>query len=111
MLATQSTAEDLQKMKDGLDKDGYSESVLLPAGWMIKFKKHKSNFILLSPQFETFRSVKTLDDLNHALAELGYQISRSALYHRLLPKGVSSTEAKKHVRTVPVRFVSCCRNA
>ena len=60
MLATQSTAEDLQKMKDGLDKDGYSESVLLPAGWMIKFKKHKSNFILLSPQFETFRSVKKM---------------------------------------------------
>lgn len=59
---------------------------------------------------ETFRSVKTLDDLHHALAELGYQISRTALYHRLLPKGVSATEAKRHVKTVPVRFVSCCKD-
>ena len=58
---------------------------------------------------ETFRSVKTLADLHHALAELGYTISKSALYQRLLPKGVSATEAKKHVRTVPVRFVFCCK--
>ena len=55
---------------------------------------------------ETFRTVKTLDDLHRALSDLGYHISRSALYQRLLPKGVSATEAKKHVRTVPVRLVT-----
>lgn len=52
---------------------------------------------------ETFRSVKTLADLHNALSDLGYKISKRALYQRLLPKGVSATEAKKHVRTVPVR--------
>ena len=57
---------------------------------------------------ETFRSVKTLGDLHHALADLGYHMSKSALYLRLLPKGISAAEAKRHVRTVPVRFVFCC---
>ena len=52
---------------------------------------------------EAFRSVKTLADLHNALSDLGYQISKRALYQRLVPKGVSATEAKKHVRTVPVR--------
>ena len=57
---------------------------------------------------ETFRTVKTLEDLHKALSDLGYYISRTALYHRLLPKGVSSTEAKRHVRTVPVRLALLC---
>ena len=52
---------------------------------------------------ETIRSVKTLSDLHKALSDMGYQISTSALYNRLIPKGVSVNEAKKHVRTVPVR--------
>ena len=60
MLANQSTPEDLTMMKNGLAKDGYCESVLVPTGWMIKLKKHKSNFIMLSPSFETFKSVKKM---------------------------------------------------
>ena len=60
MLANQSTSEDLLMMKNGLTKDGYCESGLMPTGWMVKLKKHKSNFIMLSPSFETFKSVKKM---------------------------------------------------
>ena len=52
---------------------------------------------------ECFRTVKTLHDLHKALSDLGYQISARSLYKRLLPKGSSASEAKRHVRTVPVR--------
>ena len=100
MLATQSTAEDLQKMKDGLDKDGYSESVLLPAGWMIKFKKHKSNFILLSPQFETFRSVKKM--VRHMLQrqyskESIEKVKENFLTQRKKTKGRSVKKVVRHM--------------
>ena len=54
---------------------------------------------------DLFRSVKTLGDCHQALKDLGYQISRSALYNRLLPRSATSAEAKRHVRTVPVRLV------
>ena len=52
---------------------------------------------------EAFRTVKTLNDLHKALSDLGYQISSRSLYNRLLPKGHSASEAKRHVKTVPVR--------
>ena len=52
---------------------------------------------------DLFRSVKTLSDLQKALEDMGYQLSRSALYTRLLPKAENSAEGKRHVRTVPVR--------
>ena len=51
------------------------------------------------------RIVKTLDDLHKALEDLNYKISRSALYLRLLPKSAHSSEGKKHVKTVPVRYI------
>ena len=53
---------------------------------------------------DLFRSVRTLDDLHKALSDLGFQIGRTTLYRRLLPKSQSSVEAKRHVRTVPVRY-------
>ncbi len=52
---------------------------------------------------EAFFTVKTLNDLHKALSDLGYQISSRSLYKRLLPKGYSAAEAKRHVKTVPVR--------
>ena len=54
---------------------------------------------------DLIRSVKTLDDLHKALEDLNYKISRSALYLRLLPKSAHSSEGKKHVKTVPVRYI------
>ena len=41
-----------------------------------------------------FRSVKTLDDLHRAISDLGFKISRSALYNRIQPKSQSSNEGK-----------------
>lgn len=52
---------------------------------------------------DLFRSVKTLDQLHSALDDMGFKLSRSALYTRLLPKSANSAEGKRHVRTVPVR--------
>ena len=54
---------------------------------------------------EVYRTVKTLDDLHAALQGMGYQISRSGLYLHLQPRSFSTTEGKKHVKTVPVRLV------
>lgn len=54
---------------------------------------------------EMFRCVKTLDDLSNSLNELGFQISRSATYLRLMPRRSNSVEGKRHVQTVPVRLM------
>lgn len=54
---------------------------------------------------EAIRTIKTLDDLTEQLNELGFNLSRSATYLRLLPKRFKSTEGKRHVRSVPVRLI------
>ena len=54
---------------------------------------------------DLFRSVKTLDDLHRELSNMGYRMARSTLYTRLLPKTANSSEGKKHVSTVPVRYI------
>lgn len=46
-----------------------------------------------------------MTELNDTLKEAGYQISRSTTYLRLLPRRSDSTEAKRHVRSVPVRLI------
>ena len=51
------------------------------------------------------RTVKTLDDLTEAVHTLGYMVSRSALYLRLLPRSQSSIQGRKHVKTLPVKLV------
>ena len=54
---------------------------------------------------DIFRTVKTVDDLHREITKLGYSLSRSALYLRLLPRDLTTQEGKKHVVTVPVRLV------
>ena len=54
---------------------------------------------------EHLRSVKTLDDLHSELIRLGYNLSRSATYLRLLPRRSDSREGKRHVQTVKVKLV------
>lgn len=49
--------------------------------------------------------MKTLDDLTKSLHSLGYQVSRSALYLRLLPRAQASIEGKRHKTTLPVKLV------
>ena len=51
------------------------------------------------------RTVKTLDDLTNAVHSLGYIVSRSALYLRLLPRSQTSIQGRKHVSTLPVKLV------
>ena len=49
---------------------------------------------------ETLRSLTTLDDLHKELTDLGFNLSRSAVYLRLLPRRGDSREGKRHVQTV-----------
>ena len=53
---------------------------------------------------EILRIVKTLDDLKKALHDMGYSVSRSALYLRLQPRNQATLEGKRHVNTVPVKL-------
>ena len=53
---------------------------------------------------EVIRSVKTLDDLTSALFKRGFNLSRSAVYLRLLPRNSATREGKRHVNTVPVKL-------
>ncbi|CAF1339294.1 unnamed protein product [Rotaria sordida] len=44
---------------------------------------------------ETIRSCLTLDDLRETLKMKGYEIKRSTLYYRLLPRRALSVDGKK----------------
>ena len=54
---------------------------------------------------DLFRTVKTLDDLHKAVSDLGFTVSRSGLYLKLLPRDKTSNEGKRHVSTLPVKLV------
>lgn len=54
---------------------------------------------------ELVRSCRTLDDLNLELNKIGYNISRSATYLRLMPRRANSKQGMKHVKTVPVKLI------
>ena len=49
---------------------------------------------------EVLNSVKTLDELSNVLKEEGFEISRSGLYLRLVPRDRKTTQGKLHVKTV-----------
>ncbi|KAJ8880974.1 hypothetical protein PR048_017447 [Dryococelus australis] len=53
---------------------------------------------------EIVRTVHMLSQLTDKLIELGFNISRSATYFRLLPRQTDTREAKRHVVTVPVKL-------
>lgn len=53
---------------------------------------------------EVVRTCHTLSDLHTKLVELGFNISRSGAYIRLLPRKSNTSEAKRHVVTVPVKL-------
>lgn len=54
---------------------------------------------------EIIRTTQTLDDLTEQLHEIGFNLSRSATYLRLLPRRSKSIEGKRHVNSVPVRLI------
>ena len=49
---------------------------------------------------EVLNSVKTLDELSNVLKEEGFEISRSGLYLRLVPRDRKTTQGKLHVKSV-----------
>ena len=52
---------------------------------------------------DVLRSCRRLDDLHEQLKNLGYSLSRSATYLRLIPRRFNTEEGKRHVKTVPVK--------
>ena len=46
----------------------------------------------------------TLDDLRDYLMKDGYELKRSALYLRVLPRRQDAIEGKRHVKNVPVKI-------
>lgn len=53
---------------------------------------------------EIIRSVRTLDDLADELKKQGFTLSRTAVYLRLLPSRLNTSQGKRHVTTVPVKL-------
>lgn len=53
---------------------------------------------------ETLNSCRTLDDLSRELKALGFNLSRSGTYLRLIPRNWTTTEGKKHITTVNVKL-------
>ena len=49
-------------------------------------------------------STKSFKNLTEKLNHLGFKISRSATYLRLLPRNSQIIEGKRHVSTVPVKL-------
>ena len=54
---------------------------------------------------EMLRAITTLDDLCKKLEELGFIISRSGVYLRLMPKRCNAGDGLRHVETVPVKLL------
>ena len=61
---------------------------------------------------ELIHTIKTLDDLVAVLKNyFGYNVSRSAIYLRLIPRRIDSIEGKKHIYTVPVKLMKAQNSA
>ena len=55
-------------------------------------------------RMECLRTVTTLGDLHSEFKNLGFLLSRSATYLRLLPRRGNTSEGYRHVQTVPVKL-------
>lgn len=53
---------------------------------------------------ETLNSCRTLDDLARELKSIGFNLSRSGIYLRLIPRNWSTHEGKRHITTVNVKL-------
>lgn len=53
---------------------------------------------------EVINNVTSVSSLTDQLNSLGFKISRSATYLRLIPKNSNTIEGKKHISTVPVKM-------
>lgn len=53
---------------------------------------------------ESLVCCKTIKQLRKELIDLGYKISETALYYRLMSKNPNTRDGRRNVTTVPVRF-------
>ena len=53
---------------------------------------------------ETLNSCRTLDELTRELKTLGFNLSRSGVYLRLIPRNWKTTEGKRHITTANVKL-------
>ena len=53
---------------------------------------------------EVIRTIKTLDQLTIALRAEGFNLHRSSVYLRLIPRNQATHEGKRHVKTAPVKL-------
>ena len=53
---------------------------------------------------EVYISVRSLDDLKSALKKKGFNLSRTAVYYRLLCANMRHKDGKRHAHTVPVKL-------
>lgn len=56
-------------------------------------------------RMESLRSIKTLDELHQELQNMGFKLSRSAVYYHLQPSNIRTLDGKRHVNTVPVKLI------
>lgn len=61
-------------------------------------------------RLEVTKTVKTLDEMHLKLNQLGFSISRTALYYRFMPNRAASIEGKKHLHAVPVKLAKPAKN-
>ena len=54
---------------------------------------------------DKLRTIKSIDEFNAELRKMGWNISRSALYTRFLPRNSNTLEGKRHINTVPVKLI------
>lgn len=53
---------------------------------------------------DVLRSCRTLKELTEELKKMGYEISESGTYLRLIPRNATTREGKLHVVTAPVKL-------
>jgi hypothetical protein len=56
-------------------------------------------------RMEILRSVRTLDELHRELENMGYKLSRSAVYYHLQPANIRTLDGKRHINTAPVKLI------
>lgn len=61
-------------------------------------------------RMEMTKTIKTLDEMRLKLNQLGFSISRTALYYRFMPNRAATIDGKKHLNAVPVKLAKPTKN-
>ena len=54
---------------------------------------------------EVYNSCRTLGNLKEKLESIGFHLSRTSLYYRLIPANIHHRDGKRHHSTVPVKLI------